>query len=112
MYTQGQVTKMLAALQHPTRFPLWQQSNLIAAGLGQYVGINDVNKQEIKCIVNDNILYTDAEKFFIYDLLGNLVVQQSNSYNYSLSHIASGAYIISLEKEGQQQFKKITVLKQ
>lgn len=112
MYTQGQITAMIAALQHPTRFPLWQQSNLIAAGLGQYVGIKKNIKHEVKCIVNDNILYTDAEKFFIYDLLGNIVVQQSSCHSYSLSSIASGAYIVSLEKEGQQQFKKITVLKQ
>lgn len=32
MYTQGQVNRMLAALQHPAREPLWQESNLIATG--------------------------------------------------------------------------------
>ncbi|UII34639.1 GEVED domain-containing protein [Fulvivirga ulvae] len=32
MYTQGQVNRMLAALQHPARQPLWQESNLIATG--------------------------------------------------------------------------------
>jgi hypothetical protein len=33
MFTQGQVARMYAALQHPTRQPLWQMSNLIATGL-------------------------------------------------------------------------------
>ncbi|WP_164914120.1 M43 family zinc metalloprotease [Aquimarina sediminis] len=33
MYTQGQVNRMLAALQHPTRKPLWQPANLIATGV-------------------------------------------------------------------------------
>ncbi|GAA0892675.1 hypothetical protein GCM10009122_23540 [Fulvivirga kasyanovii] len=32
MFTQGQVNRMLAALQHPARKPLWQESNLIATG--------------------------------------------------------------------------------
>lgn len=34
MFTQGQVARMYAALTHPARQPLWQQSNLVATGLG------------------------------------------------------------------------------
>ncbi|OCB78589.1 M43 family zinc metalloprotease [Flavobacterium crassostreae] len=33
MYTQGQVTRMLAALQHPARITLWQPQNLINTGV-------------------------------------------------------------------------------
>lgn len=33
MFTAGQVSRMLAALQHPARFPLWQPLNLIATGV-------------------------------------------------------------------------------
>jgi hypothetical protein len=33
MFTQGQVVRMYAALQHPSRQPLWQTTNLIATGL-------------------------------------------------------------------------------
>jgi hypothetical protein len=33
MYTQGQVSRMLAALEHPARRPLWQRSNLVATGV-------------------------------------------------------------------------------
>ncbi|CAM1351948.1 M43 family zinc metalloprotease [Tenacibaculum halocynthiae] len=33
MYTQGQVNRMLAALEHPARKPLWQPANLTATGV-------------------------------------------------------------------------------
>lgn len=33
MFTQGQVTRMMAALQHPSRITLWQPANLIATGV-------------------------------------------------------------------------------
>ena len=33
MFTQGQTTRMLAALTHSTRQPLWQAANLIATGV-------------------------------------------------------------------------------
>ncbi|WP_157812158.1 M43 family zinc metalloprotease [Polaribacter sp. ALD11] len=33
MYTQGQITRMLAALQHPARVTLWQPQNLIDTGV-------------------------------------------------------------------------------
>ena len=33
MYTQGQISRMTAALQHGSRKPLWQRSNLIATGV-------------------------------------------------------------------------------
>lgn len=45
MYTQGQVNRMLAALQHPTRKPLWQPTNLVATG---------VNLNGASLVVNNN----------------------------------------------------------
>ena len=45
MYTQGQVNRMLAALQHPTRKPLWQPENLAATG---------VNLDGASLVVNNN----------------------------------------------------------
>lgn len=33
MFTQGQITRMLAALQHPARITLWQPENLTATGV-------------------------------------------------------------------------------
>ncbi|MBG6131743.1 hypothetical protein IWQ47_003515 [Aquimarina sp. EL_43] len=45
MYTQGQIDRMLAALQHPTRKPLWQPANLTATG---------VNLTGASLVVNNN----------------------------------------------------------
>ena len=36
MYTEGQVSRMTAALHGPTRSPLWSNNNLIAVGLSAY----------------------------------------------------------------------------
>ncbi|MCY1463298.1 hypothetical protein D9M71_811740 [compost metagenome] len=33
MYTQGQIDRMLAALEHPARKSLWQAQNLIDTGV-------------------------------------------------------------------------------
>lgn len=47
MFTQGQISRMIAGLQHPTRFPLWQNQNLIDTGvaeISQYIYVeNDLN---------------------------------------------------------------------
>jgi hypothetical protein len=39
MYTQGQINRMLAALEHPARKTLWQASNLIATGVNNTNGL-------------------------------------------------------------------------
>ncbi|CAM1374000.1 conserved exported hypothetical protein [Tenacibaculum litopenaei] len=47
MYTQGQVNRMLAALEHPARKPLWQAANLVATG---------VNLNKGSLVVSDKLL--------------------------------------------------------
>ena len=37
MYTEGQVARMLDALDHSTRYPLWQEDNLIATGVADNI---------------------------------------------------------------------------
>ncbi|WP_070786754.1 M43 family zinc metalloprotease [Flavobacterium crassostreae] len=54
MYTQGQVTRMLAALQHPARITLWQSQNLIDTGVnssGSALVASTVSFKE--AVVND-----------------------------------------------------------
>ena len=110
MFTQGQVNWMLAALQHPARFPLWQQSNLAATGLGQYIGIKDnAVFQNITYNIKENTLYSNAEKISLYNLLGQVVFEKSNSSSILLFGIPAGIYILSLYKNGQQQFHKIII---
>lgn len=43
MFTQGQVARMYAALQHPSREPLWQTSNLVATGLDHLCNSSGIN---------------------------------------------------------------------
>ena len=55
MFTQGQVLRMYAALQHPARKPLWQIANIKAAGL-EHLLTTDVD-EIIKNNDNDLIAY-------------------------------------------------------
>jgi hypothetical protein len=41
MFTQGQIDRMLATLEHPARKPLWQEENLVATGL-KIASINNI----------------------------------------------------------------------
>jgi len=43
MFTQGQVTRVYAALLHAARQPLWQPSNLVATGLSHLCAFTGVN---------------------------------------------------------------------
>lgn len=53
MFTQGQTTRIYAALQLPSRQPLWQQSNLVATGLGNLCsGLGIANANELSFAVN------------------------------------------------------------
>ncbi len=55
MFTQGQVSRMYAALSHPSRQPLWQMSNLIATGLDYLcstAGINSYGTKNFKIAPN------------------------------------------------------------
>ncbi|MCV9930157.1 M43 family zinc metalloprotease [Flavobacterium sp. LS1R49] len=54
MYTQGQIDRMLAALEHPARKTLWQESNLIATGVNNTGGLLASNSNFFKeAVVND-----------------------------------------------------------
>lgn len=56
MFTQGQVHKMKEALSHPTRAPLWQESNLQATGLWNLYAYPN-SAPEATFEVTDTIIY-------------------------------------------------------
>ena len=112
MFSQGQVNVMLAALQLPSRFPLWQQSNLTATGVASTSGINeDIAFRNISYTIKDNILYSDADKIVLFNLIGQAVCEKGNGNQLSLNGITPGVYLVSLSKEKLQQFHKIIVVK-
>ncbi|GAA4275512.1 M43 family zinc metalloprotease [Aquimarina mytili] len=53
MFTEGQVARMIAALDHPTRKPLWQQENLIATGVN-LTGASLITENRIVQEADDN----------------------------------------------------------
>lgn len=61
MYTQGQIDRMLAALEHPARKTLWQESNLIATGVNTTGGLLASSTNFFKeAVVNDGSFDTAA----------------------------------------------------
>ncbi|MEN7550812.1 M43 family zinc metalloprotease [Rapidithrix thailandica] len=64
MFTEGQVDRMLAALQHPSREPLWQPANLIATGTAPpaYCSVSNgaPNGQYIQSVSLGNLQNTNS----------------------------------------------------
>ncbi len=120
MFTAGQATRVYAALQHASRQPLWQQSNLNATGLGNMCSSTGIQN-------NENIDYagifpnpTDGKttltlslqkvaefKLTISDVLGRNVSSSSQSFAggdnrvlLNLEKEPAGIYFVQLQGEG------------
>ena len=108
MYTQGQVDRMLAALMHPTRKPLWQKENLIKTGTDDDVVSADYSlSKKSKFVVypnpaTDNItleITNDNSKVLtvkIYNLNGALVEVLKDKRKFSIKGLKPGIYTIQL----------------
>lgn len=124
MFTQGQVARMYAGLQHPSRQPLWQLSNLIAVGLGQLcspTNVTNLSLSNSSFIVYPNpagnsIYIKSADNmngstYKISDQLGReLLNGKLNSQNESIdvSALPTGVYFLTAENNGRQiLFRKI-----
>lgn len=87
MYTQGQIDRMLVALQHPARKPLWQPSNLTATGVnltGAYLVANEGLVQE--AVSNNGQL---ENKDFTITLQGNTFSQSTGNFSVGTHFNAS-----------------------
>ncbi|HLU84239.1 MAG TPA: M43 family zinc metalloprotease [Vicingaceae bacterium] len=61
MYTQGQITRMEAAMQHPARITLWQPQNLIDTGVNTTGGTLVASATSFKeAVVNDGSFDTSS----------------------------------------------------
>jgi hypothetical protein len=61
MYTQGQIDRMLAALQHPARITLWQPQNLIDTGVNSTESSLMASVTTLKeTVVNDGAFNTSS----------------------------------------------------
>lgn len=118
MFTQGQVARMVTALNHPSRFPLWQQENLVAVGLEEYceptVSIEELSVLPLSIqptlsdgriqLVGVEALSTNFE-INIYSTTGQLVHNErrmgGGSCDLSLAHLTSGIYVLNLTGSSQ-----------
>lgn len=78
MYTRGQVNRMLAALQHPARKTLWQESNLIATGVS-----GDSNPPSSYCSANGNTRYEYIQQVRIGNLNNSSAASSSGYQNFT-----------------------------
>ncbi|CAL2081847.1 M43 family zinc metalloprotease [Tenacibaculum sp. 190524A02b] len=62
MFTQGQISRMLTALQHPARRPLWQPANLTATGVnltGASLVVDNSTVEE--AVINNGTIANEAK---------------------------------------------------
>ncbi|WP_291867182.1 M43 family zinc metalloprotease [Maribacter sp.] len=113
MFTEGQVNRMLLALQHPARITLWQTQNLLDTGLlipkgensNPEVTINDpvdnsIFEEQTSIMVtttisdlngNDNV---DKAEFYVDDILVDTV--ELLPFETTLSDLAIGNHIVKV----------------
>lgn len=112
MFTQGQVTRVYAALLHPARQPLWQPSNLVATGLSNlcaYTGIgsNSVNADNIMLYPNPATNKITIQvpsgliglNYTICDQIGKIVVEgkiTNEKTTIKTSEISAGVYFLKI----------------
>jgi hypothetical protein len=102
MFTQGQAERMVAALNLPSRAPLWTEENLIATGCSTISSTTTqtTNSQTVKTFPNPatnvvNFIFEgQAQEFSVYDLTGKEVFSTTKSNNLSLdvSDFSEGIY--------------------
>jgi trimeric autotransporter adhesin len=62
MFTQGQVARMVAALEHPTRFPLWQKANLMATGVEETImNLSSTQSELFEAVANNGSISSTSE---------------------------------------------------
>ena len=122
MFTQGQVTRAYAGLQHAARQPLWQMSNLLATGLSQLcltTNLKNANFTNENLIVfpnptneNVNINVPNAllgSDYTISNQLGMILLEGkiiSENTNINLETTSRGIYFIRLKSSGEKSLVK------
>lgn len=76
MFTQGQINRMLAAMNHPARQPLWQPGNISATGVNNTGGSAVTNISEVLEDIANNGTISDSPTITLdnatFALTGNL----------------------------------------
>jgi hypothetical protein len=124
MFTQGQVARMKAALDMPSRVTLWQTSNLIKTGILTPTGIKETNSPVIQVDVfpnpaqgKFNLRLEDDKnttyKITVSDVMGKNILTKkitvAGDYNtlLDLSDQTSGIYFLSVSSDSSQKVVKL-----
>ena len=124
MFTQGQVARMYAAVQHPSRQPLWQTSNLIATGLDQLCSTAGVNTYASSvCVVYPNPSHgtvhvqspVAVSKAWVTDISGREIYHYSpasnaeKTFSIDLTTHSAGVYFLYIQQENSLQTYKLVI---
>lgn len=124
MFTQGQATRMYAALSHPSRQPLWQLSNLVATGLDYLCGTGVVNYNSSDFVIYPNPsngifnvssnMNIEKAKLTVTNLLGEQISSEQNFISdyktqVNISGNPTGIYIAQIQYEQSVYVYKLNV---
>jgi len=120
MFTQGQTARMTAALNLPSRAPLWSEENLIATGCNTISSNTTQNRITNLIKVSPNpamelINFTfekSPQQFSVFDMTGREIfsTQKPNNLQVNISDYAEGIYFYQAFFEQEMlggQFVKI-----
>lgn len=123
MFTQGQVARMKAALDMPSRVTLWQTSNLIKTGILSPVGIRETSTAMIASVYPNPAqgiftLHLEGHKpanytITVSDVLGNIIFTNTTPamVEYStlldLTTQTPGVYVLSLSSCDERKVIKL-----
>jgi hypothetical protein len=123
MFTQGQVARMMAALQSETRKPLWDGENLVRTGTDYASSVNDLdNSRDLGIFPNPATEYitiqtsevfgtSEVYKVQIFDVLGIELMTDSihpmtRSHRMNIELLPTGVYYLRIGNQ-TQMFVKI-----
>jgi len=82
MFTMGQITRLTAALSHPTRQPLWQYGNLIATGVHESLTGNT--------ITSDATLFKEADANNGSFIKTSIITVSGTTFTSSSGYLTAG----------------------
>jgi hypothetical protein len=122
MFTQGQIARITAATQHPARFSLWQESNLVATGIHFPTGVTQAVNEAITQLYPNpsngvfNVLVKGSYNYavmYVTDMTGKVVYNHTLSPNsvhsVDMQGHSKGLYFVTVSTDGISQTYKLVL---
>jgi hypothetical protein len=122
MFTQGQITRLTAATQHPARVTLWQETNLVATGIHFPAGITPLPIEAITHVYPNpcNGIFNVALKgnyskaaMYVTDITGKIVYNHTlapdNINTVDMQGNPKGLYFVTITTDGKNQTYKLVL---